>query len=136
MSDDHDERTVDDRGDGAAATTAGARPAAAARPDGPGIEAFVPFFKAFCNSTRAGIVEQLLGGERCVCELTADVEASQPLVSHHLAVLRGAGFVRMREEGTRTYYSIDWERFDGALDEFRRFVAGERGDADASCVCR
>jgi hypothetical protein len=44
--------------------------------------------------------------------------------------------VRMREEGTRTYYSIDWERFDGALDEFRRFVARERGAADASCVCR
>jgi len=123
MSDHQGERTVDrlDRGD---------------ERDGPGIEAFVPFFKAFCNSTRAGIVEQLLGGERCVCELTADVEASQPLVSHHLAVLRGTGFVRMREEGTRTYYSIDWERFDGALDEFRRFVARERGAADASCVCR
>ena len=70
---------------------------------GLGIEAFVPFFKAFCNGTRAGIVEQLLGGERCVCELTTDVDASQPLVSHHLAVLRDTGFVRMREEGPRTY---------------------------------
>jgi hypothetical protein len=26
-----------------------------------------PFFKAFCNATRSGIVEQLLTGERCVC---------------------------------------------------------------------
>jgi ArsR family transcriptional regulator len=92
----------------------------------PGIDTFVPFFKAFCNSTRAGIVEQLLGGERCVCELTTDVDASQPLVSHHLAVLRATGFVRTREEGSRTYYSIDWQRFDGALDEFRRFVERER----------
>ena len=34
------------------------------------IEDFVPFFKAFCNGTRAQIVEFLLGGERCVCEMT------------------------------------------------------------------
>ena len=136
MSDDQSERMIAGLDDGARAAIGGDPADAALDRDGPGIEAFVPFFKAFCNSTRAGIVEQLLGGERCVCELTADVEASQPLVSHHLAVLRGTGFVRMREEGTRTYYSIDWERFDGALDEFRRFVARERGSADASCVCR
>ena len=31
---------------------------------------FVPFFKALCNPTRAQIIEFLLGGERCVCEMT------------------------------------------------------------------
>ena len=93
---------------------------------GAAIADFVPFFKAFCNGTRAGIVEQLLAGERCVCELTADLEASQPLVSHHLAILRDTGFVRLREEGTRTYYSIDWHRFEGSLDAFRDFVAERR----------
>ena len=86
------------------------------------IEDFVPFFKAFCNGTRAGLVEQLLNGERCVCELTADGDASQPLVSHHLAVLRDTGFVLTRSEGTRTYYSIDWERFDGDLKGFLKYV--------------
>ena len=90
------------------------------------IEDFVPFFKAFCNATRAGLVEQLLQGERCVCELTADGDASQPLVSHHLAILRDTGFVRSRGEGTRTYYSIDWERFDASLSAFRDFVAERR----------
>jgi len=90
------------------------------------VDDFVPFFKAFCNATRAGLVEQLLSGERCVCELTADGDASQPLVSHHLAVLRDAGFVRARSEGTRTYYSIDWERFDASLEAFHDFVAERR----------
>src|SRR5660398_225916 len=52
---------------------------------------FVPFFKAFCNSTRAQIIEFLLGGERCVCEMTGPLDQSQPLVSHHLALLRDAG---------------------------------------------
>jgi DNA-binding transcriptional ArsR family regulator len=82
------------------------------------ITEFIPFFKALCNPTRAQIIEFLLSGERCVCEMTGPLDASQPLVSHHLALLRDAGLVRMRSEGTRTYYSIDWERFDGDLEGF------------------
>lgn len=97
-----------------------------------------PFFKAFCNSTRARIVESLLGGERCVCELTGPLDHSQPLVSHHLALLRDAGLVRMRHEGARTYYSIDWERFDRdlggflALLERLRDAGPERGEGGSS----
>lgn len=83
---------------------------------------FVPFFKAFCNPTRAQIMEFLLNGERCVCEMTGPLDISQPLVSHHLALLRDAGMVRMRSEGTRTYYSLDWERFDGDLSGFLDYV--------------
>jgi DNA-binding transcriptional ArsR family regulator len=83
---------------------------------------FVPFFKAFCNPTRALIIEFLLGGERCVCEMTGPLDQSQPLVSHHLALLRDAGLVVMRNEGARTYYSIDWDRFDGDLKGFLDYV--------------
>lgn len=79
---------------------------------------FVPFFKALCNSTRAQIIEFLLSGERCVCEMTGPLDQSQPLVSHHLALLRDAGLVKMRDEGSRTYYSIDWDRFDADLEGF------------------
>ncbi len=80
----------------------------------------VPFFKVFCNSTRAQIIDFLLSGERCVCEMTGPLDQSQPLVSHHLALLRDAGIVRMRSEGARTYYSIDWERFDSDLERLPR----------------
>jgi ArsR family transcriptional regulator len=83
---------------------------------------FLPFFKAFCNPIRAQIIEFLLGGERCVCEMTGPLDQSQPLVSHHLALLRDAGLLRMRNEGTRTYYAIDWERFDGDLRGFLDYV--------------
>ena len=86
------------------------------------ISEFVPLFKAFCNPTRAQIIEFLLGGERCVCEMTGPLDVSQPLVSHHLAFLRDAGLVHMRDEGARTYYSIDWERFDGDLKGFLEHV--------------
>jgi len=83
---------------------------------------FVPFFKAFCNPTRAQIIEFLLGGERCVCEMTGPLDQSQPLISHHLALLRDAGLINMRNEGTRSYYSIAWERFDGDLKGFLEYV--------------
>jgi ArsR family transcriptional regulator len=83
---------------------------------------FLPFFKAFCNPIRAQIIEFLLSGERCVCEMTGPLDQSQPLVSHHLALLRDAGLLRMRNEGTRTYYSIAWERFDGDLKGFLAYV--------------
>jgi len=89
-----------------------------------------PFFKAFCNTTRASIIDLLLDGERCVCEITPAIEASQPLVSHHLAILREAGFVRMREQGSRTYYAIDWDAFDGRVGEF--LALAERGRAAAT----
>jgi len=82
------------------------------------ITEFVPLFKALCNPTRAQIIEFLLGGERCVCEMTGPLDQSQPLISHHLALLRDAGLIDMRNEGTRSYYSIAWERFDGDLKSF------------------
>jgi DNA-binding transcriptional ArsR family regulator len=89
---------------------------------------YVGFFKALANPTRAQIIDFLLGGERCVCEMTGPLDISQPLVSHHLALLRDAGLVRMRSEGTRTYYSIDRERFDTALTGFVDDVERRRSD--------
>ena len=86
------------------------------------IEDYVPLFKALCNSTRAQIIEFLLVGERCVCEMTGPLDLSQPLVSHHLGLLREAGLVTMRDEGARTYYSINWERFDADLAGFLAYV--------------
>jgi len=90
------------------------------------VEDFVPLFKALSNPTRAQIMEFLLSGERCVCEMTGPLDVSQPLVSHHLALLRDAGLVKMREEGARTYYSIDRERFDRDLDAFLAHVRRAR----------
>ena len=96
----------------------------------------VPFFKAFCNGTRASIIEQLMTGEKCVCEITAQLGQSQPLISHHLAILRDSGFVAQRGEGARTYYSIDWERFAQKLRTFTDMAARlHEQDAGPSCAC-
>jgi DNA-binding transcriptional ArsR family regulator len=110
-----------------------ARPAGA---EATSISDSTAFFKAFCNSTRASIVEQLMGGEKCVCEIVAHVGSSQPLISHHLTTLRDAGFVTMRGQGARTYYAIDWQNFDaqlGAFIETTRRLRSE--DCGPSCAC-
>lgn len=44
--------------------------------------------------------------ELCVCELTQALQASQPAVSKHMAVLRDAGLVRDRRNAQWVLYSL------------------------------
>ena len=55
----------------------------------------------------------------CSCDLTEPLDRSQPTVSHHLKVLREAGLVTSRRDGTWVWYSV----VDGALEPVRRFLA-------------
>jgi DNA-binding transcriptional ArsR family regulator len=45
-----------------------------------------------------------------VNEIVEKVNVSQPTVSHHLAILREATLVNVREEGKQTFYSLNQER--------------------------
>jgi len=45
--------------------------------------------------------------EACVCEMTHALEESQPKISRHLALMRDAGLVLARREGTWMHYRID-----------------------------
>ena len=54
----------------------------------------------------------------------AEFGISQPAVSQHLRVLRETGFVNVRPEGARRYYSVEpgaLKDVDAWLDTFRRF---------------
>ena len=63
-------------------------------------------FHALSDETRLGILEMLRGGERCVCDLQADLGAAQSRLSFHLRVLREAGLVTDRREGRWSYYAV------------------------------
>ena len=64
--------------------------------------------KALADPTRIGIVNRLAGAdELCVCDLTDAFDLSQPTISHHLRVLREAGLVEARKQGTWAYYRLD-----------------------------
>ncbi|MHC4695216.1 MAG: ArsR/SmtB family transcription factor [Planctomycetota bacterium] len=62
--------------------------------------------KALSHPSRLLMLDALAEGEMCVCDLTELVGADQSTVSKHLAVLRQAGIVGDRKEGTMTFYSL------------------------------
>lgn len=64
-------------------------------------------FKALGHPSRLLMVETLQKGELCVCDLQAIVGDDMSTVSRHLAVLREAGVVSTRKEGTNIYYCLE-----------------------------
>jgi len=77
-------------------------------------------FHALSDETRLQIVERLLTGERCVCDMAELLSAGQSRLSFHLKTLKDAGLVVDRREGRWVYYSLD----PGTLAELRE-VLGE-----------
>ena len=64
---------------------------------------------ALGDPTRRAVLELLREGERPVGELAERLPVSRPAVSQHLRVLRGAGLVTERRDGTRRLYRVDPE---------------------------
>jgi ArsR family transcriptional regulator len=85
----------------------------------------IPRLQALADSNRLRILDALRDGERCVCRLTDSLEMAQPLLSHHLKVLREAGLVSGRKDGRWVHYSI----IPDALSDLERFLAEMREDA-------
>lgn len=81
--------------------------------------------QALADSNRLRILDALRGGEQCVCRLTENLDMGQPLLSHHLKVLREVGLVAGRKDGRWVHYSIVPE----ALSELEALLACMRLDA-------
>ncbi len=63
-------------------------------------------FYALSDPIRLEILEFIRDEEKCVCEIMPHLNLIQPLVSRHLKILKDAGIVRCRKEGTKRMYSI------------------------------
>jgi DNA-binding transcriptional ArsR family regulator len=70
----------------------------------------VLFAKAIADGTRQKIMSECCCEWLSVTEIVEKLDVSQPTVSHHLAVLREAGLVSVREQGKQTYYTLNQER--------------------------
>lgn len=69
----------------------------------------VLFAKAIADDTRQKIMSECCCCWLSVHEIVDKVGFSQPTISHHLAILRDAGLVNMREEGKQTFYTLNQE---------------------------
>jgi ArsR family transcriptional regulator len=63
--------------------------------------------RALADPIRLLVLQALQHGERCVCDLTSDLDLAQSKLSFHLRVLKQAGLIRARQEGRWIYYRLE-----------------------------
>lgn len=82
------------------------------------------YFKGLSDVTRLRIMNLLLQGELCVCDIQRIVDGSQPTVSRHLNYLKHSGLVLDRRDGLRVFYRVAKENSSElkALHQFLRKV--------------
>lgn len=76
--------------------------------------------KALSDPVRLDICRSLANEELCVCHLTEDLGISQPLLSHHLKVLREAGLVDTRKHSYWSYYRLRPDAIQELAEELGR----------------
>jgi DNA-binding transcriptional ArsR family regulator len=89
---------------------------------------------ALSDPTRRAIFERVAERPRAVGELAGELPVSRPAVSQHLKVLKEAGLVVHRADGTRRIYAIDPEGLSmlrAYLEQFwTRNLAGFKAAAE------
>jgi DNA-binding transcriptional ArsR family regulator len=90
--------------------------------------AYEPAFAALSDPTRRRVFERLIGAPLPAGAIGEGLPVSRPAVSQHLKVLKAAGLVTERREGTRRIYAAD----PRALGELRAYVDGMWRDALAA----
>ncbi len=80
-------------------------------------------FHALADETRLQIIEHLLEGEQCVCDLTDFLQTGQSRLSFHLKTLKDTGLLKDRRDGRWIYYSLN----DEAMREIGRWLDSFKG---------
>jgi ArsR family transcriptional regulator, arsenate/arsenite/antimonite-responsive transcriptional repressor len=70
---------------------------------------------AFGDENRFLILDMLRQKDRCVCELEAIIQKTQPAISHHLKILENAHLIQGWKKGKFTHYSLVKENFEEFL---------------------
>ncbi|MGD2072348.1 MAG: metalloregulator ArsR/SmtB family transcription factor [Candidatus Thorarchaeota archaeon] len=81
------------------------------------------FHKALSNPTRLEIVDLLLDGELCQCEIFPKIGLSQSTVSSYLTQLVKAGILKVRKDGTRKLYSLTNSRIVKLIEALRNLAS-------------
>ena len=69
----------------------------------------VLFAKAIADGTRQKIMTECCCCWISVGDIASKLNVTQPTISHHLAILRDAGLVNIREQGKQTFYTLNQE---------------------------
>ena len=72
--------------------------------------------KALSEPLRLQIIESLLGGELCVCDIINEIGLAQSKISFHLKVLKDAGLITDRQTGRWVYHQLNIDSLNSLQD--------------------
>jgi DNA-binding transcriptional ArsR family regulator len=94
-----------------------------------GFKAQAQLFRALSHPERLRILDILAHQEACVCHLTEILGQRQPYVSQQLAILREAGLVADRRDGTLIYYRLADDLLATLLEQGKAVVQDRAGES-------
>ena len=72
-------------------------------------EQFIGVMESLSDPIRINILELMMNGEICVCDIVKVTGLSQSKISYHIKILKDSGLVSDRQEGRWVYYKLDLE---------------------------
>ena len=72
-------------------------------------EQFVRIMESLSDPIRINILELMMNGEICVCDIVKVTGLSQSKISYHIKILKDSGLISDRQEGRWVYYKLDLE---------------------------
>ena len=70
---------------------------------------FIGIMESLSDPIRINILELMMGGEICVCDIVKVTGLSQSKISYHIKILKDSGLISDRQEGRGVYYTLDLE---------------------------
>ena len=80
---------------------------------------FVGIMESLSDPIRINILELMMNGEICVCDIVKVTGLSQSKISYHIKILKDSGLISDRQEGRWVYYKLDLE----VLSEIQNWIS-------------
>lgn len=95
----------------------------------------VDFAKALADPTRQKIMRICCCEWLSVNDIVSKTSVAQPTVSHHLAILREAGLVHVREEGRQTFYTLNQDKVVSCCGQLMAvFAPGQKANRELTKI--
>ena len=72
-------------------------------------EQLIGVMESLSDPIRINILELMISGEICVCDVVKETGLSQSKISYHIKILKDSGLISDRQEGRWVYYKLDLE---------------------------
>ena len=81
-------------------------------------------FKVLSDENRLKIIKIIAKEQKCASQLIADLDISQPTLSHHMKILTDAKLVKPNKAGTQVYYELEHEKVKSLCKFVREISCG------------